>query len=208
VAKGVIVRIGAGFWSKRDGVDLSGMAQSSEIFRGFAHEHWQGAVRPSHGFSALEHLHADCRALWWRPPGANAHLCRAIPRDGLCSTDLPREPARHRNLPVCAIRKALPHGLSRAGPAIDAGRCQRDARLAHLRGAGATADRPGEATLRQREPGLGPERHGLCSGLDYHRFVPVAVSVGALSLHQGGGEDAHPARSAREHPEFHPHLRG
>jgi hypothetical protein len=48
----------------------------------------------------------------------------------------------------------------------------------------------------------------LCSGLDHHRFVPVAVSVGALSLHQGGGEDAHPARSAREHSEFHPHLRG
>jgi transposase len=53
--KKVIRRIGAGFWSKRDGVDLSGMAQSSEIFRGFAHER-QGAVRPSHGFSALEHL--------------------------------------------------------------------------------------------------------------------------------------------------------
>jgi hypothetical protein len=36
--------------------------------------------------------------------------------------------------------------------------------------------------------------------------VPVAVSMGALSLHQGG-EDAHAARSARQHPELHPHFR-
>src|ERR1700730_15962224 len=49
-------------------------------------------------------------------------------------------------------------------------------------------------------------KHGLCSGLDHHRPVPVAVSMGALSLHQSGGEDAHSARSARQHPELHPHL--
>ena len=153
------------------GVDLSGLGQSSEIFRGFAHEHRQDVVRPSHGFSAVEHLHADCRALWRRPPSAHACLRRAVSRNGLCATDLPREPARHRNLPVGADGKALPHGLSRTGTSIDAGRCQRNARLAHLRGAGATADCPGEKALRQRGPGPGPERYGLCSGLDNHRSV-------------------------------------
>src|SRR5665811_2347657 len=40
----------------------------------------------------------------------------------------------------------------------------------------------------------------------YHRSVPVAVSMGALSLHQGGREDAHAARSARQHSELHSHL--
>ena len=38
---------------------------------------------------------------------------RAIPGDGLCATDLSREPARHRSLSVGAGRQALPHGLSR-----------------------------------------------------------------------------------------------
>ena len=54
--------------------------------------------------------------------------------------------------------------------------------------------------------GLDLDQHGLRSGLDHHRPVPGAVSVGALSLYQGGGEDAHAARSARQHPELHPHL--
>src|ERR1700732_5125262 len=46
----------------------------------------------------------------------------------------------------------------------------------------------------------------VCSGLDHHRPVPVAVSMGPFPLHQSGGEDAHPARSARQHSELHPYL--
>ena len=43
-------------------------------------------------------------------------------------------------------------------------------------------------------------------GLHDHRSVPGAVSVGAFPLDQGGGEDAHAAGFARQHPELHPHL--
>ena len=49
-------------------------------------------------------------------------------------------------------------------------------------------------------------QHGLCSGFHDHQSVPVAISMGALSLHQGGGEDANVARSARQHPELRSHL--
>ena len=42
--------------------------------------------------------------------------------------------------------------------------------------------------------------------LDHDRPVPCGVSVGALPHHQGGGEDAHPARSQGLDPELHPHL--
>jgi hypothetical protein len=143
------------------GVDLNLIGRYSEFFRGVAREHRQNAFRPTHGFSALEHLYADCCALRWRRSGANAVLCRAIPSDGVRATDLPREPARYRGLPVGSSLEALPHGLSRAGPAIDAGRCQRDARLAHLRGVRPPADCPGEEALCQRKFGLGAEQHGL-----------------------------------------------
>ena len=43
--------------------------------------------------------------------------------------------------------------------------------------------------------------HDLRTGLDHHRPVSVAVSH-----HQVGGEDAYAARSARQHPQLHPHL--
>src|ERR1035437_9678048 len=82
------------------GVDLNLIGRYSEFFRGVAREHRQNAFRPTHGFSALEHLYADCCALRWRRSGANAVLCRAIPSDGVRATDLPREPARYRGLPV------------------------------------------------------------------------------------------------------------
>ena len=67
-------------------------------------------------------------------PGAKAGLCRAIPRDGVCATDLSREPARYRGLPIGARVENLSHWFSRAGPTINSGRRERDARLAHLRG--------------------------------------------------------------------------
>ena len=43
---------------------------------------------------------------------------------GLCPTDFPGKPARHRSASVGATSEALAYGLSRTGPAIDAGRCQ------------------------------------------------------------------------------------
>ena len=43
----------------------------------------------------------------------------AVPGDGVRAADLPGEPARHRDLPVGASVEALPHGLSRASPALD-----------------------------------------------------------------------------------------
>src|ERR1700674_4044532 len=159
------------------GVDLNTFGRYSELFRGVAREHRKNAVRPTDGFSALEHLHADCCALRRRHSGTNAVLHRAIPSDGVCATDLSREPARYRSMRVGSSLEALPHGLSRTGAAIDAGRCQRDARLAHLRRVRPWADCPGEKTLRRRKLGLGAEQHGLCSGLDHHRPVPVVVSM-------------------------------
>src|SRR5439155_13721191 len=107
------------------GVDLNLIGRYSEFFRGVAREYRQDAVRPTHGFSAMEHIHADCCALRRRRSGANAVLCRAIPSDGVRASYLPSEPARYRSLSVGAILEALSHGLSLAGPAIDAGRCQR-----------------------------------------------------------------------------------
>jgi hypothetical protein len=39
--------------------------------------------------------HSHRRSTWWRPLREAACLYRAIPGDGLCATDLPRESARH-----------------------------------------------------------------------------------------------------------------
>src|SRR5579859_4100807 len=63
--------------AKMGGVDLNLAARYSEFFRGVAREHRQNSFRPTHGFSALEHVRADCCALRRRCSGANAVLFRA-----------------------------------------------------------------------------------------------------------------------------------
>ena len=75
------------------------------------------------------------------------------------------------------------HGLRPAGPALDAGRSERKARLAYPCGVGPAAHHPGE-DARRRRTGVGPDQYRLRPGLDDHRSVPVGLSVGALPHHQ------------------------
>src|SRR5215831_14204346 len=91
------------------GVDLNSIWHFSEGFRGGACEQWQDAFRPAHGLSAMEHVHADCLAVWRGLAGAEIVLRRAVSSDG-CPVDLSGEPARHRDLPVSAGCQALRHG--------------------------------------------------------------------------------------------------
>src|SRR5580693_65527 len=94
--------------TKMGGVDLNLVWRYSEVFRGASRERRQNAFCPTDGFSALEHLHAGCRALRWRCSGTNAVLRGAIPSDGVCATDLSGKPARHRSLRVGSSLEALP----------------------------------------------------------------------------------------------------
>ncbi len=81
------------------------------------------------------------------------------------------------------------------------------ARLAHLRRLRAEPDRHRPTAVCRRALRCRVEADGLRLRLDDHRSVPVGVSVGAVSLDQGGGQAAHAARSARQHPDLHPHQR-
>ena len=105
----------------------------------------------------------------------------AIPVHGLRPADLPGKPARHRDLPLDPRIETLSHGLPPAGPALDAGRCQRKARLAYPCGVGPAAHHPGEDAVRRRRTGVGPDQYRLRPGLDDHRSVPVGLSVGRTS---------------------------
>src|SRR4051794_30784168 len=124
------------------------MAVSPTLFRGGpAHERRTDAVLAADGLPALEHVRTGCRALPWRSFGANVSMHRTIPCHGLRPTDIPRELARHRSMPVGPAGEALAYGFSRAGPTLDPRRCEPSPRLAHLRRVRAAADRTGEAAL-------------------------------------------------------------
>jgi len=67
-------------------------------------------------------------------------------------------------------------------------------------------EHPGKSALRQRGLEAGIVEHGVCPRFDHHRSLSVGVFVGTLSEGQGGGQDAHAARLARQHPQFHPRF--
>ena len=171
-----------------------------------------GHVRGQAGVLAADRSPADAQlaahggALWRRSLGQELHMPGPVPGDGVRAVDVSREPARHRDLPLGAGFEALPYGLSRPGSTLDAGGRERDARLAHLRGFRPAADRSGEEALCRHGPRARSDQQRLCAGLHDDRPVSVGVSLGAFPNDQIRGEDAHPARFARQYPELHPHL--
>ena len=103
----------------------------------------------------MDYFHADRRPVWRRSPGPDAFLRRQY-RSMAFAPDLPGKPARHRDLPLGPRIETLSHGVPPAGPALDAGRCQRKARLAYPCGVGPAAHHPGEDAVRRRRTGVGP----------------------------------------------------
>src|SRR5207245_7739051 len=102
------------------GVDLKSIWHFSEDIRRGADEQWQDAFRSAHGSSAMEHLHADCRAVWRGRARPDVGLRRALSGPGLRSSDLSRESARYRDLPLRAGLRPLFPRLSRTRVPLDA----------------------------------------------------------------------------------------
>src|SRR6267378_1961700 len=126
-------------------------------------------------------------------------LLGPVSLDGLRAAHLSREPARHRNVPAGSGWEVVSLGDSRSHLAQHAGRRQRDARLAHLCRSRSRADRRGASVVRGRSAGCRAGGNCLCVGLYYHRFVSFVVSVGTLPTLERRRQDAHAARSARQH---------
>ena len=174
----------AGLGAMKGGVDLTGESRfghASGFSPGGYFEHWKDAVRPTHGLPAMDDIYPLCSEVWWRSSRSHVALHRAVPHHGLRPIDLPGKSARHRGVSDGASRQALPYGRLRAGAPRHTGRRQRVARLAHLRRFCAATDCAGAQALRQRRPGVGVVKYGLCLGLDDHRSVPVALPLGHIS---------------------------
>ena len=188
------------------GVDLNWMEHFSEFFRGDAHEYRQDPFRPTHGFRALDDLHADRQSVRQRSPGP-ALSCAEQYRAMAFAQLTYRESLR--DIEACLSVQAS--NLYHMG-------FRRPVRRSTLADANERRDWRIHAELAQRlitvarklyaGEELGLELTNTVYALDSttHRSVPVGLSVGALPCHQSGCEDAHIARPAGQRTEFHPYL--
>ena len=118
-----------------------------------------GRVRPIDGTPAatrIRHLRQTLRRRVWGP---RLLLPRSIPLHGLRPTDVPREPARHRDVPPVARAQALPCRLPWADRPEHACRCESGAGLANLCRFRSGIDQPCSGPLcRRRRSGLALEQ--------------------------------------------------
>ena len=110
---------------------------------------------------------------------------------------------RHRDLPLGPRIETLSHGLPPAGPALDAGRCQRKARLAYPCGVGPALITQARTLYVDEELGL--DLTNTVYALD-STTIALCLSVFPWAHFRTtkAAEDAHAARPAGQHSEFYP----
>src|SRR6266576_553363 len=177
------------------------------IFAGVIDAYRQAGFCAVNGASAADDVSSLCGAIWGTSQGQAFHLFGSVPLHGLCATDVSREPARHRSLSACSVLQTLSLGFPQRGGAQHPGQRQRNSRLAHLLRLRPELDRNGPKALCQRTLWGRSERYRLRSGRHHHRSVPVGVSVGAVSLDQGGHPAAHAAGLEGQYSFLHSHQR-
>jgi hypothetical protein len=87
-------------------------------------------VHATHGASASPHSPPLSTAVSFQISRQDFFVSRPISLHGLCTTDLSRKPARHRNVFTCPSGQALSLGYTRLCLKEYASGCQRSARLA------------------------------------------------------------------------------
>jgi hypothetical protein len=177
------------------------------IFAGVIDAYRQADLCAVDGASATDNLPSLCGTLRWTSQGQAFHLFGSIPVDGVCATDLSREPQRYRGVSSRAVLQALSLGLSQPGSAQHPGQRQRNSGLAYLLRIRTAADHDGAKALCQRAFWSRSERHSLRSRCYYHRSVPVGVPVGLVSFDQSGYQAAYALGLERQYPFFHSYQR-
>ena len=148
-------------------------------------------------------------ALPWPGQSPQVFLPGSVSSHVLCSTDLPRKPARYRSLPISLAAQAVSHGHRSLPRPEHSGRGQQKAGLAHLRRHLPALDQPGSQPVCRRRLWQGTERrHTLRSGFKHYRSMSFTFPLGALSQDKSSRKAPHPHGPARQHPCICPHFRG
>jgi hypothetical protein len=163
---------------------------AKNIFAGVIDAYGQADLCAVDGASATDNLPSLCGTLRWTSQDQAFHLFGTIPVDGVCATDLSREPQRYRGVSSRAVLQALSLGLSQHGGAQHPGQRQRNSGLAHLLRIRTAADGDG-AKLYANEPfgvdlkdtvyALDATTIDLC--LSVFPWAPFRSTKAAIKLH-------------------------
>jgi len=132
-----------------------------------------------------------CQSLQWQLPSQIFLMLRPISNDGFCSTNLPPEPKRYRNLFKSFASKTLSLWLSWKSFPQQFSQRQRKKALANISRLCASSNRKSKTALCRRGLWYYTEKYSLCFGCNRNRPMPVTVSLGSAPQSQKCSKAAH-----------------
>ena len=160
----------------------------SSIRRSTVNEQRKNSVFANTRFYPKASIQNLCKSLQRQLSSQIFLMLRPISDDGIRTINLPRKPKRYRNLLKSFASKTLSLWLSRQSFSKQFSKCKREEGIPNISRPCTGAYQKGKAALRQRRLRHHTEKYGLCFGLNRHRPVSVAVSVGSASQVQKCGE--------------------
>lgn len=173
----------------------------------YAHEFWSTCSCSTFGSRASRNALSPSQQIQCGVEGQALWSSTAVDLHGICSINLAQWSSGYRGVFECEVRSTLSFGFSGTSGKIDSGRCQRETRLETLGRSCQKPDHPSQKALPRREFRTGLGERGLCTGLLYHRFDDVGVSVGQISLNKKRNQTAHAVGLKRTDSCLHLHFR-
>src|SRR5919201_1987287 len=164
-------------------------------------------VCSTHQFSFTQRIQSLRGALWRQQECALILLLGSVSHHGFRATYLPRELARHRDLPGGSAAQALSLRLQWTSKTFHVGRRQRKTRLAHLPRFRAQSNPHRTATLCSFRFGTRTRSHCLRLRRHHHRPLSVALSLGQIQKAQSGHQASHFTGDPQRYPRIYCHHR-
>ena len=183
------------------------LRQTSDFCQEFAYAHRETSVCSIDGAPVTAYVPPVRSQIPQSISNTQVFASRLISQYGLRTTDLPREPARHRNLSARSPDQAPSPRHSWQHRTQHTGRCQQIPRLQNLRRLRHELDSNGSQTLRQRPLFCGVGADGLRARHDHHRSMLERIPLGAVSQSQDGRQTAYIARFAWQYSHLYSYQR-
>ena len=167
---------------------------------GAFNEHGQNNFFSSHGIFTNIRIPQMCRTISRRLQSTELFMHGSIFMYGFCTINLSRKFARYRIVSEIHATEALSHGHSRSSLSQYISQRQQSTRLAYLCRLLAGSNSSSPRTVSRRFIRNRSREYGLRAGLNNHRFVLIAFSMGAFSKEQGGDQTSYAFGFARTDP--------
>ena len=166
--------------------------------QGAANVHRTNNLFATHGLSATRRFSSMRATLQRQSQNQNVLLFRSVSMHGLRTINRSRITPRYRSLPANVRLKTLSCRIpQQTNFSQHTGQRQSDTALADLCRLRTNSYRHGYRTLRRYRPGLRSGQYYLRTGFNYHRPLPLNISMGNFSYDKVSCQDAHAAESQR-----------